>query len=310
MEMKEITEEEKLSWIERQSRLAMERMKAKESPTDLTSPSLPIERIAKEFAAPCSTVYGFTDEVHIGKALVKAAHGLNIHELRLIRYAVAQIHPTAPQPTQLFIKIAAIEYAEAMEVKESKHFYRDIEKAAEGLWDKKIRTYKDTPKGQEIETIGWLSHSKYYRGEGVVELRFTAEVTPYLSMLSNGNKIIYRLQNLVDLKSVYSVRLYELIMQWQDTKRLLITVDDLRHALEVPEKYTFGVMKVNCIDHAVSELKKLGKVDVKYTAIKDKTNKRKIGSLEFTWKPVEQIEMPLEGGETPKKARGRKPKEA
>jgi len=256
------------------------------------------------------TIYGFDGEVQLAKELVKAAHGLNIHELRLIRHAVSKIHPTAPQPSQLVVKITAIDYAEAMSIKESKHFYSDLEKAAEGLWKKQIRIRKDSMKGEVIETIGWISYSKYHRGEGWVELRFTAEVTPFLSMLKDGDKIIYKLQNLIDLKSVYAVRLYELLMQWQDTKRLLIKLDDFRHALEVPEKYLFGDLKVNCLDRPIKELKEKGKLDIEYKVIKDKENKRKVGALEFNWKPVEQIEMSLEGGETPKKKRGRKPKEA
>ena len=51
-------------------------------------------------------------------------------------------------------------------------------------------------------------------------------------------------------------------------------------------------------------------MDIEFKAIKDKENKKRVGSLEFSWKYAEQIDMPLEGGETPKKKRGRKPKEA
>lgn len=306
-------ESEKHGWFAQIDRLVAEQQEIARSRGLIDTPStetakLPVvERHAATMPTTITpnmpTVYGFPGEVQMAKELVKAAHGLNIHELRLIRYAVSTIHPTAQQPPQLFIKIPAIAYADAMEVRESKHFYKDLEKAAEGLWKKQIRIRRDTSKGEVIETIGWLSYSKYHRGEGWIELRFTAEVTPLLSMLNDGGKIIYKLQNLIDLKSVYAARLYELLMQWQDTKRLLIKLDDFRHTLEVPEKYLFGDIKVNCLDRPIKELKEKGKLDVEYTVIKDKDNKRKVGSLEFRWKPVEQIEMPLEGGETPKKTR-------
>ncbi len=252
------------------------------------------------------TVYGFDGEVQMARELVKAAHGLNIHELRLIRYAISKIHPTAPQPQQLFIKISALEYAETMQVKESKHFYRDLEKAADGLWEKQIKIKHNTQKGEVIEKIGWISYSKYHRGEGWIELRFTIEVTPLLSVLEKESRIIYQLQNLIDLKSVYAARLFELLMQWKDKKRLLITLEDFRHAMEVPDKYLFGDIKVNCLDRPIRELREKGKIDVSYKKIKDKDNKRKIGALDFYWKPVEQTEITLEGGENPKKAKRRK----
>ena len=60
----------------------------------------------------------------------------------------------------------------------------------------------------------------------------------------------------------------------------------------------------------INELKEHCKIEVEFIPHKDKTYKRQVGSFEFTWKPVEQIEIPLEGGEKPKKKRGHKPKEA
>ena len=308
-DMKHITEE--LSWLDE--------MVARQQEIARTKGLVPqpepkvIERTTKgEKAVQTNipTTYGFDGEVQMAKELVKAAHGLNIHELRLIRYAVSKIHATAPQPPQLSIKIPAIAYAEVMDVKDSKHFYRDLEKAADGLWKKQIRIRRDTVKGEVIETIGWLSYSKYQRGEGWIELRFTAEVTPLLSALKDESRIIYQLQNLIDLRSVYSARLFELLMQWKDSKRLLITLEDYRHAMEIPNTYRYTDIRAHCIIKPIQELLEHCKIEIQFIPHKDKLNKRQVSLLEFIWKPVEQIEIPLEGGETPKKKRGRKPKEA
>lgn len=272
------------------------------------------EVIERSRASPPSdnlpTIYGHDGEIHLAKALVKAAHGLTIHQTRLIRYAVSMIHPTAPQPSQLVVRIGAVDYAEKMGVKESKNFYRDLQEAADGLFHRYITITRETPTGRTIEKIHWVSSAKYHTGEGWVELRFSPEVSPSLSMLNNGDKIIYKLQSTVDLKSTYSWRLYELLMQWKDTKRLLISVEDYRHALEIPTTYRYTDIRAHCIIKPINELKEHCKIEVEFIPHKDKTNKRQVGSFEFTWKPVEQIEMPLEGGETPKKKRGRKPKEA
>ena len=256
------------------------------------------------------TIYGHDGEIHLAKALVKAAHGLTIHQTRLIRYAVSKIHPTAPQPSQLVVRIVAVDYAEKMGVKGSKNFYRDLQEAADALFNRYITITRETPKGRTTEKIHWVSSAKYHTGEGWVELRFSPEVSPSLSMLNNGDKIIYKLQSTVDLKSTYSWRLYELLMQWKDTKRLLISVEDYRNSLDVPESYIYGDIKAHCIDKPIKELEAKCHMDIEFKAIKDKENKKRVGSLEFSWKYAEQIDMPLEGGETPKKKRGRKPKEA
>jgi len=256
------------------------------------------------------TIYGHDGEIHLAKALVKAAHGLTVHQTRLVRYAVSKIHPTAPQPNQLVVRIGAVDYAEKMGVKDSKNFYRDLQEAADGLFNRYITIIRDTPKGRTTEKIHWVSSAKYHTGEGWVELRFSPEVSPSLSMLNNGDKIIYKLQSTVDLKSTYSWRLYELLMQWKDSKRLLITLEDYRHALEIPNTYRYTDIRAHCIIKPVQELLEHCKIEIQFIPHKDKINKRQVSLLEFIWKPVEQIEMPLEGGETPKKKRGRKPKEA
>lgn len=256
------------------------------------------------------TLYGYDGEIHIAKALVKAAHGLTIHQTRLIRYAISKIHPTAPQPNQLVVKIEAVDYAEEMKVKEAQNFYRDLQEAAEGLFNRYISITKETPKGKVVEKIHWVSSAKYHIGEGWVELRFSPEVTPFLSMLNQGDKIIYKLQSTVDLRSTYSWRLYELLMQWKDTKRLLISLNDYRHALDTPENYRYVDVRAHCIDKPIKEIREKCNLEVSYKIIKDKENKKRVGALEFQWKPVEQIELKLDGGKAPKPQRGRKPKSA
>lgn len=300
--------EEELSWVDQMVVRQQELARAKGLATKPEQEVIERSKEEKLTHPNMPTIYGFDGEVQMARELVKAAHGLNIHELRLIRYAVSKIHPTASQPPQLFIKIPAVAYAEAMDVKESKHFYSDLEKAADGLWKKQIKIRRDTAKGEVIEKIGWISYSKYHRGEGWVELRFTAEVTPLLSALKDESRIIYQLQNLIDLRSVYSARLFELLMQWKDSKRLLITLEDYRHSLEIPETYRYTDIRAHCIVKPIKELKEHCKIEIKFTPYKDKVNKRQVGSLEFTWKTAEQTEMKLEGGETPNTKRGRKPK--
>lgn len=233
------------------------------------------------------TVYGFDGEVNMSKVLVKAAHGLNLSQKRLIMYAVSKIHPHAPQPIQLVVKVPAIEYAKQMGVLEAKNFYRDLQEAADNLFHRYISIAYDTPKGRETEKIHWVSSAKYHTGEGWVELRFSPEVSPYLSMLNDGNHINYNLQLAVDLRSVYAWRLLELLMQWKDTKRLYIKLEHFRHALEIPETYRYADIRLNCMEKPILELREKAGIEVTWKAVKDKENKRRVGSLEFAWKEVD-----------------------
>lgn len=251
-----------------------------------------------------TTVCGFEGEINMSKVLVKAAHGLNLSQKRLIMYAVSRIHPHAPQPSQLVIRIDALDYAQEMGV-QTPNAYRDLQAAADNLFNRYISIAYDTQKGREIQKIHWVSAAKYHVGEGWIELRFSPEVSPYLSMLNDGNHIHYRLQLAVELRSVYAWRLLELLLQWQDTRRLYIRLEDFRHALEVPETYRYTDIRVNCLEKPIEELRERAGIAVTWQAIKDKDNKRKVGTLEFNWQPVEQLEMPLPNLTKPKPRRAK-----
>lgn len=241
------------------------------------------------------TTYGHNGKINLSRILVKAAHGLNLSQKRLVMYAVSKLHPHAPQPSQFVIRVNALDYAKEMNVRKN-HAYRDLQEASEALFDRYVSIAHDTPTGRKIQRIHWVSSSTYHTGEGWVELCFTAEVSPFLSQLQKGNQVIYQLQKVINLKSVYAWRLLELLMQWKDTKRFYIKLDDFRHSLEVPETYRYTDIRINCIEKPIKELRQKSGLDISWKAIKDKDNKRRVGSLEFTWKNVEQLEMKLKGG--------------
>lgn len=247
-----------------------------------------------------STVLGYFGQVSMDRALVKAAHGLSLNQKRLMMYAISELHPKATQPAQVIVKITATAYAQTVNVTKSKNFYRDLKNSADGLFKRYISIEYDTPKGRQIEKIHWVSSARYHEGEGWVELRFTPEVSPYLTQLNGGNQVIYNLEDAVDLKSVYSWRLLELLYQWRDKKQLYIKLEDFRHALEVPEKYRYADIKINCIERVIKDLKQNAKIAVTYEAIKDPKNKRRVGSLRFKWKAIEQHELLLKGGQATK----------
>lgn len=244
--------------------------------------------------------YGHEGKVNLSRVLAKAAHGLNMSQKRLVMYAISKLHPHAPQSPQFIVRVNALDYAEEMKVREN-NAYRDLKEASEGLFDRYVTIAHDTPTGRKIQRIHWVSSSTYHTGEGWVELRFTAEVSPFLSQLKEGNQVIYQLQKAINLKSLYAWRLLELLMQWKDTQRLYIKLDDFRHALEVPETYRYTDIRINCIEKPIEELRKKSGLDITWKAIKDKENKRRVGSLGFSWKNVEQLEMKLKGGKAEKK---------
>lgn len=251
-----------------------------------------------ELPAPAGEMvhYSNSGDVNMSKVLAKAAHGLNLSQKRLVMYAVSRLDSISEQPQQIIARISAQEYAKAMGIQPC-NAYRDLQEAADNLFGRYISLAYDTPKGREIEKVHWVSSAKYQTGEGWVELRFTPELSPYITKLTQGNYISYKFQKTIGLRSHYSWRLLELLMQWPDTQRLFITLDDFRHALEIPEKYLYADIRVHCIEKSIKELKKKVNLDIEWKPIKEG---RAVKSLQFSWKNSEQLEIDLKGGNTTK----------
>lgn len=79
---------------------------------------------------------------------------------------------------------------------------------------------------------------------------------PYSSQLSR-EFTQYKLKHVARFESVYSIRLYELLVQWSSIGEREIEVEWLKRQFQVAEKYERVVdLKKRVIDPAVAEIKR------------------------------------------------------
>ena len=88
-----------------------------------------------------------------------------------------------------------------------------------------------------------------------VKMTFAPKVIPYLTSL-NKEFTSYRLQNVVKLTSTYSIRLYEMLVQWRKIGKVTFKVDSLRKSLGVEEgEYKrMSNFKMRVLDFAVKQI--------------------------------------------------------
>lgn len=105
----------------------------------------------------------------------------------------------------------------------------------------------------------------------MVELQFTDAVIPLITRLSE-QYTEYELKQVSELQSEYSIRLYELMMQWKAVgKTNKISVDDLRRKLGVePEQYKkMNNFKARVLDHAINQINEHTDIQAEYDQHKD-----------------------------------------
>ena len=145
--------------------------------------------------------------------------------------------------------------------------------------------------------VTWFSHARYLPSEGCVEFSISPELTPYLLKMQK-NFTSYNLKQVVNLQSVYSIRLYELLRQFLPLRNVKqgkltawreIDLSTLRGYLGVmPDKYPkFYDFRRYVLERAHSELKE--KTDLVFDFEVVRTG-RKIGAIKFTIRHNERFE--------------------
>ena len=133
--------------------------------------------------------------------------------------------------------------------------------------------------GNRLVQVSFLSLTIYNYSEGTVDMRFDPALKPYLLNLKESF-IKYRLENILQLKSFYSIRFYELLVKWKKVGKFAVSIKELRKLFNLkPKKYEkYNDLKKRIITKAQLELKE--KTDL-YFEFKEIKTGRKITHIEF-----------------------------
>lgn len=218
--------------------------------------------------------------------LVEAGFKLTLNEQRLLLLAVSKLNPTGPaMPEGFTITIEAADFSSVFDVP-LKQAYESLQDATERMYERDILSRK----GNMVHRMRWVSEVKYWTGEGRATLSFSPQVTPYLTRLKS-EFTHYRLAQVAPLSSVYSIRLFEMLMQWRTTGHLAISVEDLRTRLQLETKYSrYTEIRRHVIMPAVSELQEKCGLEIDWRAVRAG---RKVDLLEFDFKDADQLALNL-----------------
>lgn len=148
---------------------------------------------------------------------------------------------------------------------------------------KKVVTIPYTENGEErfLKTGLIAQASIPKKQEGYIELSFHPDLKPYLLQLKR-TFLSYDIRNVLKISSVYSVRIYELLKQYEKIGHREFDIDTLKVILGVSDKYKlYGHFKSRIILKAQKDLKL--HTDI-YFDFKEIKQKRKVVGIIFTIK--------------------------
>lgn len=198
-------------------------------------------------------------QVNMSNALTRSAHSLSLSEKRIVAACIAKTDqlPNMAQVRQRgawLVRLSAADYAETFGV-DINTAYEQLKGASETLFNRYIRTMRQSRKGMVEYKFRWVGGVRYHQGEGWVELDWWHEVVPHLFGL-RSEFTSYKLKQASALRSSYSWRLFEVLQSWQGTGRYQPSIEDFYLAMDVPESYKkdFKSIRTRVIEPAVSEL--------------------------------------------------------
>jgi plasmid replication initiation protein len=190
--------------------------------------------------------------------LVEAGYRLSLNEQRLVLCAIAQVD--SRRPMHGAITITASEFASAFDVAVT-HAYSIIKQAAEDLFERDIRYIE---KRKSATRLRWIYKRTYNDGDGSVTIAFSPEIEPYLTLLSQ-KFTSYSLKHISHFNSVYAIRIYEMLKQFERIGERTISLEFLRDRLELDGKYErFGNVKARVLDPAVQEINRHSDIKISY----------------------------------------------
>ena len=219
-------------------------------------------------------------QVKKAEVVVNARYKLNPLSLKFITVLIAGLKFGDDQNEEYIFKVK--DFKELTKLKR-KDLHFAIKQALKELLEKPL--YIPTDDG--FMMCNWISGGNYIDSAGEIRFMIYPKLRPYL-LEAKAKFLKYRLENILPLKSSYSIRIYEILKNIYNREagygRLaekIYSVKELREKLEIPKSYQYGNssgIKQRILEKAKKDLEQHTDIIFDYKEIK---SGRKVVELKF-----------------------------
>lgn len=201
--------------------------------------------------------------------LLEGKQNLKLNSAKIMRSLIMQIKPEDDDLKSYLISVPDL--AKLLKIS-SANIYRDIDEITDDILKNHV-AIKDPIKGRFIK-IQWVSACAYEKGIGLA-IKINPLLKPFLLNLRN-HYTQYQLEEVLAMKSVYAIRIYELLQKEKMVRvlpkngiDLILTIQQIREACDCEDKYErFSQLKSRVIEVAIREIERTTNYEVNYEYIK------------------------------------------
>ena len=204
--------------------------------------------------------------------LVEASYRLSAIEQKIILTLATQIKQTDKEFQKYHFNLGELSSFLGLKTNSDYAYLREVSK---NLLSKVLTLRKED---STLQTH-WLESVEYFEKQGKIAMNFNPELKPFLIQLKN-NFTKYQLKYAVKLKSLFSIRMYELLKQYEKIGSREFDLVDLRSlvGVEAGEYPLYGNFKAKVIFVAQKELKARTDIFFEFEEIKIG---RSVGKIRF-----------------------------
>lgn len=159
--------------------------------------------------------------------LINASYKLNLGEQKLVLAVSSLVNPFDDELKEYEIKITEIAELLGVSLENNKDFYSRVKRKCDLLMSKRITIHE--PDGDLVST--WFASIKHFNKKGKVAFFFAPRLKPYYLKLKEYTK--YRLKNIAKLNSKHSIRIYELLKQYEKIKIREFDLDTFKESIGI-----------------------------------------------------------------------------
>ena len=160
-------------------------------------------------------------------------------------------------------------------------FNRTLKRKCKILNNKDIEMNLGTKENPDWLFFHWFEYIRYIPGTATIKMKFSPVLEPYLLNLKE-TYTKYRLGYVINFKSEYSFRFYEIMKQYESIGERTITIEEIKDLLMIDkDKYTkYSHLKAKVLQKAIEEINKYS--DIKINLEKEEKEGKKVVGLVFS----------------------------
>lgn len=219
-------------------------------------------------------------------SLVEARYRLTLNEKKLILLYIAHLSLDDEEFPSIRLKVSELKKALGIS---NKKFPKELKETLKRLRGRVVEIPKED--GGYLIT-GWIASAEYIPEKGEVEILLDPKLKPYLLRLRR-EFTTYALKNVLKLKSTYSVRIYELLKQYEKIGKRVLSLEALKSMLKIEGEYSsYRDFRRRVLLPAYKELKEKTDISFEFREIREG---RKVVAIEFyIYRKLKSLPSPKE----------------